>query len=369
MASLQPEPRGRSRASSAASSIMSNTSNSKRTFFDSLKDRVKRRPSRSPSPSPNKMCYNPFTTPSPITARDMGATAAAGPPSGAPPPYSEQPPPVPNPSISINQPPNSSTIRNPSPTPSATSILSTPEDPYAFLSLFDTIFLIDDSGSMSSQNRWKEVKSALSSIAPICTAHDSDGVDVYFLNAKNPAHPSTGFIGKQTAASINQLFTDVFPSGWTPTGQRINNILGPYVKRYVEAVNRGAEPDNTGIKPVNLIVITDGAASDDPEAVIVSLARKLDEVEAPSHQVGVQFFQVGNDGEAGRALRELDDGLKGVRDMVDTVSFDQRAAWADGGGRVLSADAILKTVLGAVVKRLDRRSVGERQGGLLAPRG
>ncbi|KAK4175701.1 hypothetical protein QBC36DRAFT_330857 [Triangularia setosa] len=359
MDSLHPETRGRSRASSAASSVMSNSS--KRSLFGTIKDKVKRS-SRSPSPNPNKMCYNPFSTPAPVTASHM---AAGAPPTGAPPPYSEQP--LPNPSISINQPINTQ-YRPPSPSPSATSILSTPEDPYAFLSIFDTIFLIDDSGSMSSQNRWKETKSALQSIAPICTAHDSDGVDVYFLNAKNTGHPSTGFIGRRTASSINQLFSDVHPNGWTPTGSRINNILGPYVKRYVELVKRGADADNTGIKPVNLIVITDGAASDDPEGVIIKLARKLDEVEAPSHQVGIQFFQVGNDAEAGRALRELDDGLKGVRDMVDTVSFDQRASWADGGGRVLSAEAILKTVLGAVVKRLDRRTVGGRQGGLLAPR-
>ncbi|KAK0662935.1 hypothetical protein QBC41DRAFT_376645 [Cercophora samala] len=358
MASLQPDNRGRSRASST-SSITSTTSDSKRGFFGSLKDKVKKS-SRSPSPNPDKMCYNPFSTPAPVTANDM----AAGPPTDAPPPYTVQPPP----SISINK-PISTPYRSPSPAPSATSILSTPEDPYAFLSMFDTVFLIDDSGSMSSQNRWKETKSAVQSIAPICTAHDSDGVDVYFLNSKNPADPSTGFIGRKTAASINQLFSDVRPTGWTPTGSRIRNILGPYVKRYVDAVNRGADPDNTGIKPVNLIVITDGAASDDPEGVIINLAKKLDDAGAPSHQVGIQFFQVGSDEEAGKALEELDNGLKGVRDMVDTVSFDQRASWADGGGRVLSADAILKTVLGAVVKRLDRRVVGERQGGLLAPRG
>ncbi|KAK4651275.1 hypothetical protein QC762_604780 [Podospora pseudocomata] len=363
MASLQPEPRGRSRASSAASSIRSNTSDTKRSFFGSLKDIVKRS-SRSPSPNPNKMCNPFFTSAATVTANDM---AAGAPLSEAPPPYTAQPP-QPNPSISIDKPTTNPQHRTPSPSPSATSILSTPEDPYAFLSMFDTIFLIDDSGSMSSQNRWKETKSALQAIAPICTAHDSDGVDVYFLNSKNPAHPSTGFIGRKTAQSINQLFSDVHPTGWTPTGSRIRNILGPYVKRYVEMVKRGVDPDNTGIKPVNVIVITDGAASDDPEGVIVNLARKLDEVEAPSHQVGIQFFQVGDDGEAGKALRELDDGLRGVRDMVDTVSFDQRGSWADGGGRVLSAEGILKTVLGAVVKRLDRRVVGERQGGLLAPR-
>jgi hypothetical protein len=64
--------------------------------------------------------------------------------------------------------------------------LSTPDDPYAFLSTFDTVFVIDNSGSMAGHS-WREVKEVLSAITPICTTYDDDGVDVYFLNARNPA--------------------------------------------------------------------------------------------------------------------------------------------------------------------------------------
>ncbi|KAL5398830.1 hypothetical protein PMIN03_012744 [Paraphaeosphaeria minitans] len=55
---------------------------------------------------------------------------------------------------------------------------ATDDDPYAFLRNFDTIFLIDDSGSMAG-SRWSQVEQALTVIAPICAERDEDGIDVY----------------------------------------------------------------------------------------------------------------------------------------------------------------------------------------------
>jgi hypothetical protein len=244
------------------------------------------------------------------------------------------------------------------------------EDPYAFLSAFDTVFLIDDSGSMAG-SLWRETKKALLAISPICTAHDSNGIDVYFLNARNTGDFSGaqagGYRNITNADRIERLFRDVRPTGATPTGTRINQILRPYLRQYEDAIRRTGNPEDCGVKPINMIIITDGAATDDPESVIVSIARKLDNLEAPPHQIGIQFFQVGKDQEAARALRELDDGLAGltgVRDIVDTVSWDGRS-----GEHVLSGEGILKVVLGAVVRRLDRRrnSVDSRRAGHLAP--
>ncbi|KAJ9133536.1 hypothetical protein NKR23_g10718, partial [Pleurostoma richardsiae] len=120
----------------------------------------------------------------------------------------------------------------------------------------------------------------------------------------------------------------------------------------------GGDPDGvdaSGLKPINVIVVTDGVPSDDPQSVIAAVARRLDRLDAPPHQVGVQFFQVGGEPGAAEALRELDDALaeqQGVRDMVDTVTFNAAAA---GGAPTLTADAVLKTVLGAVHKKHDRR--------------
>lgn len=334
---------------------------SNRSLLGSLKDKLsKKNRSRSPSPNPN----NP-------SARQTEDYSPAQPssdtkPDAPPPPYSAVSPTAADlagpssstPIITFN---GSAPARQASPAPSFASARSDPsitsrEDPYAFLSSFDTIFLIDDSGSMAGRS-WREVKEVIAGIAPVCTSHDANGIDVYFLNARdtsrhNSENPAQGFRNITTPKQVDDLFKRVRPTGATPTGTRINSILKPYLREYERAAARTGNPDDCGIKPVNMIVITDGVPTDDPESVIINLARKLDTLDAPPHQLGIQFFQVGSDAEATKALKELDDGLAeqggGVRDIVDTVT------WA-GSGHVLSADAILKVVLGAVVKRLDRR--------------
>ncbi|KAH8743809.1 hypothetical protein F5883DRAFT_634355 [Diaporthe sp. PMI_573] len=218
---------------------------------------------------------------------------------------------------------------------------------------------------------WREVQSALSSITPICTAHDADGVDIYFLNHRSP-YPTSKFEGEATggynnvkhAAAVDRIFTSVRPCGMTPTGTWLNDILKAYLRHYEAAVERaGGDPDFTDVKPINVIMITDGVPSDDPESVLLSVAQKLDQLEAPPHQIGVQFFQVGNEHGAADALRALDDDLAkmggGVRDMVDTVTFNKRNAAGTSSGPSLSGDGILKVVLGAVVKKLDHAEENE----------
>lgn len=144
------------------------------------------------------------------------------------------------------------------------------------------------------------------------------------------------------------------PQGGTPTGIRVHNILKPYLARVEKELAADRE-----VKPLNLIVLTDGVPSDDVESVLLSAAKKLDKLDAPPYQVGVQFFQVGNEEGAKEALEELDDQLGnmvegGVRDIVDTVTWTGGRS-ASEGGIGLTGDAVLKVVLGSVVKRLDRR--------------
>ncbi len=153
------------------------------------------------------------------------------------------------------------------------------------------------------------------------------------------------------AQDVQKVFDTVRPSGSTPTGTRLNNILKPYL---LECEAKKSNFD--AVKPLNIIVITDGVASDDPESVIINVAKKLDKLEAPPWQVGIQFFQVGEEEGAAEYLQELDDGLKdnvvgGCRDIVDTVP------WNGEGSRGLDGDGILKVVLGSVNKRLDRKRV------------
>ena len=97
------------------------------------------------------------------------------------------------------------------------------------------------------------------------------------------------------------------PLGGTPTGTRLNQILKPYISELAESLERQAHGHEATVKPLNIIVITDGVPSDDVESVIVSAARKLDGMSAEPWQVGVQFFQVGREPEARAMLTDLDD--------------------------------------------------------------
>lgn len=221
------------------------------------------------------------------------------------------------------------------PTPQSAS---TADDPFAFLSTFDTVFLIDDSGSMAGRS-WNETAQALAAIAPICAAHDADGIDVWFMNTKH--HPS--HCNLKSSNEISEVFTTTRPWGPTPTGTALNNILRPYLR---DCEHKG--PDR--VKPLNIIVITDGVPTDDPESVIIQAAKRLEKIDASPYQVGIQFFQVGREPDATEALKDLDDGLveRGcARDIVDTVPWKQS----------LSADSVLKVVLGAVNRRLDRKRI------------
>lgn len=238
--------------------------------------------------------------------------------------------------------------------------VSTKDDQFAFLASFDTIFLIDDSTSMTGSS-WREVKEAIRAITPICTAHDADGIDVYFLNHRSnqsggPFKADHGYYNVTSTSMVESLFSRVKPQGVTPTGTRLLSILRPYVTALENNRNQMEK-----IKPVNIIVITDGAPTDDPEGTIVQQAKKLDHLEAPPYQVGIQFFQVGNLSGASQALKELDDDLsqQGIRDMVDTVTWNSTGS---ARNKTLTADGILKVVLGAVVRRLDRRDAHGRKG-------
>ncbi|KAF2756999.1 hypothetical protein EJ05DRAFT_428862, partial [Pseudovirgaria hyperparasitica] len=205
---------------------------------------------------------------------------------------------------------------------------------YGFLREYDTVFLIDDSGSMLG-NGWSEAERALKAIAPTCAEYDSDGIDIEFLN--HPQHYSK----ITNPEEIERIFQQVTPTARTPTGRRLRDLFHNYEERYVSA---GSWDD---VKPQNIIVITDGGATDSSdtrlEVVIQDFAKKLDKWDAHATQLGVQFFQIGDFPDATEMLQRLDDHLWG-RDIVDTVKYT---------GRPLDSSQILKVVGGAVSKKLD----------------
>ncbi|ORY34835.1 hypothetical protein BCR39DRAFT_515072 [Naematelia encephala] len=228
------------------------------------------------------------------------------------------------------------------------------EDPLEMLKEYDTVFLVDDSASMAGE-RWEQARAALMGVADIASRYDQDGVDLYFLNSKR--------VGKELrgASEVEDVFAGLIPKGNTPTGARLELILREYMTRLERYTGSGPmspglnSPGQTQlgegeeVRPMNLIVITDGAPTDDPASVLIAVAKRLDRGDYPLSQIGVQFLQIGNDPEAREALQELDDGLAathGVRDMVDTVLFS---------GEEMTANLIIKALLGGINRRLDRR--------------
>ncbi|PYH39484.1 uncharacterized protein BO87DRAFT_371675 [Aspergillus neoniger CBS 115656] len=245
--------------------------------------------------------------------------------------------------------------------PASSTISGSSDSPYSFLREFDTIFIVDDSTSMLTGNRWKEAENAIAAIAPICTQYDQDGIDVYFLNHRRQGAEKVkgGYMNIRTADDVREIFGSVYPNGPTPFGQRLYEILNPYMRDLQKAISKsdGSRDSAQLMKPLNIIAITDGAFTDDAESVIAGVAQKLDEkkYQAVPWQVGIQFFQIGNDAQARAYLQELDDNLAdmqkkdSLRDIVDTVP------WRGDQGQTLSADGILKCVLGAVSRKYDKR--------------
>ncbi|KUI54105.1 hypothetical protein VP1G_01393 [Cytospora mali] len=220
----------------------------------------------------------------------------------------------------------------------------------AFLRCFDTMFLVDDSAAMAPY--WGDVKALLERITPICAKYDPDGIDVFFLNHKpkgllsSMSFRRSGYrhIGGNAIETIAAVFNRVKPSGKCNMGARLTKLLSWYCGMLKQ--------DEEGAA-LNLIIITTGSFDDDIRAPLVHVARMLDEMEVPEHQVGVQLFQIGQPSpEVARTFEYLDDELHketGTRDIVDTTS------WTGQPGS-LSTDDLLKVVLGAVVKKLDERS-------------
>ncbi|PYH69599.1 uncharacterized protein BO88DRAFT_404608 [Aspergillus vadensis CBS 113365] len=245
--------------------------------------------------------------------------------------------------------------------PASSTISGSSDSPYSFLREFDTIFIVDDSTSMLTGNRWKEAENAIAAIAPICTQYDQDGIDVYFLNHRRQGAEKVkgGYMNIRTADDVREIFGSVYPNGPTPFGRRLYEILNPYMRDLQKAISKsdGSRDSAQLMKPLNIIAITDGAFTDDAESVIAGVAQKLDEkkYQAVPWQVGIQFFQIGNDAQARAYLQELDDNLADMqkkdhlRDIVDTVP------WRGDQGQTLSADGILKCVLGAVSRKYDKR--------------
>uniref|UniRef100_A0A0K3CMC9 FGENESH: predicted gene_12.149 protein n=1 Tax=Rhodotorula toruloides TaxID=5286 RepID=A0A0K3CMC9_RHOTO len=218
------------------------------------------------------------------------------------------------------------------------------EDALRALGKYDTVFLVDDSGSMKGV--WEsQLAPALSAVVRTAAQYDDDGVDIAFFNSRERC-TSTSF------KEILEVFRRVKPRYKTPTADAVRRVLEPYMQTLEEWQRVGQEKGKPRPKPLNLVILT-GAFSSllplrNPEMVLVETARRLDAGRFPPFQVGCSFVQIGNYTEAAEHLRMLDDDLKekhGIRDMVDTTLFEGSC----------SAEYFLKALLGGINRSIDRQ--------------
>jgi hypothetical protein len=240
------------------------------------------------------------------------------------------------------------------------------EDALEMLRKFDTIIIVDDSGSMYGE-RWREARDVLASLVQTASIYDIDGIDIYFLNDRQYG------TNMKSDAAVKRLFDSVRPLGITPIGTKLEELLSQYLSLLDGAKDSGNPFLIQAIKPVNYIIITDGAPStfffiyiekkhfnrikltrndtaDDPEEVIINAARRLDARNYSLSQVGIQFVQIGNSKDATDYLEELDNCLaskKGIRDIVDTTRYDGQ----------LSPERLIKALLGGINRRVDKKGV------------
>ncbi|KAH0556608.1 hypothetical protein GP486_005557 [Trichoglossum hirsutum] len=228
---------------------------------------------------------------------------------------------------------------------------------------WDVVFVIDDTGSMqlparsgddAGQTRWDMLAGALEYIANVAACYDDDGVDVHFLIHRNL--DKTFVKDGQTILNLLSQVNLSKGSGGTFLEPVLNPILSQHIiryKDYYEALRR-RDSNPQIIKPLNLIVLTDGAADDEKATtkMIEKIAKELDDMYAPSFQIGIQFVQVGDDKKATEFLQYLDDHLENefhIRDMVDTQNFNDLE---EGEGN-LFGDKLVKILIAAMDRRLD----------------
>ncbi|GAA5850569.1 hypothetical protein JCM8547_001916 [Rhodosporidiobolus lusitaniae] len=216
------------------------------------------------------------------------------------------------------------------------------ENALAALNKHDTVFLVDDSGSMSGAS-WEWLSSALSAVVRVAAQYDHDGIDLAFFNSSEQ-------ITSRSADEILAVFARVRPQYTTPTANAVKRVLEPYMQSFETWHASGKAQGQPRPKPLNLIILTDGAPDkgQSPEGVIVDVAKRLDALRAPPFQIGLSFVQIGNYTEAAEHLRSLDDDLRekhGIRDMVDTTLFEGST----------DAGYLLKALLGGINRSIDKQ--------------
>lgn len=182
--------------------------------------------------------------------------------------------------------------------------------------LFDIIFYIDNSGSMSSEGRLKDLHQFLSLFMQINVS--SNPLKVRIMNnheiiKSNLLNMGIDLNNITTQGQLDTLFDVMSVSGVTPLATNLDRlVLGPEV-----------EEKKVLTKPLLIIIFTDGAPYGDGTSTLQKSIRrcqsKLTNLGYSPKSVCYQIAQIGDDRAAGEYLDSLDDDRL-IGDVIDCTS-------------------------------------------------
>lgn len=182
----------------------------------------------------------------------------------------------------------------------------------------DYTLIIDKSGSMAirdspeGKSRWQVIQESTLALAKKCEELDPDGITVYTFSGRFKRYDYV------TAEKVSQIFQENVPSGRSD----LAGVLRDALDRYFERKGRGeAKPNGE-----TFLAIVDGEPDDRHAVVraIVDASERIDKDE----ELAISFIQVGDNPQATRFLKILDDDLvrAGAKfDIVDTVTIQDLA--------------------------------------------
>ncbi|MBD2628525.1 vWA domain-containing protein [Trichormus variabilis] len=179
----------------------------------------------------------------------------------------------------------------------------------------DYTLIIDHSASMAQlsekgdKSRWLALQESTFALARKCEEFDTDGITVYLFSRKFERFDHV------TSDKVTQIFEENIPDDTT----NLVGVLQDAINNYFTRKAAGQSKPNGEI----ILVITDGR-QDDKQAiyeVIINATHKMEH----EKELGISIIQVGNDPQATKFLKALDDQLQSVGakfDICDTVAFD-----------------------------------------------
>ncbi|KAF8806823.1 hypothetical protein BYT27DRAFT_7256829 [Phlegmacium glaucopus] len=148
---------------------------------------------------------------------------------------------------------------------------------------YRAVFVVDDSHAMVIGGMWGKARDAVIQVINEVTQYDASGIDVYFLNSLLYGEAIV------TREEVTQISSQIKPQGPSPIGARLEFVLNKIIDQLERAKHNSADYGQT--KPVNIIVLTNSAPSDNAARAIRSSVRTLSQGLHHPNAVTIQFSQ------------------------------------------------------------------------------